>query len=451
MTLSQSASKIIRFLIMLYVIRSSNVELWGQIALLMTWISYFQTLSDFGLSTLASVNELKSKVTEHNYYSIHITKHVIISTILVIVFTTSTTSNQWIWLGIYSSILILKGISPEWMFYRNENAGFLNTANTIRNFGQLLFLIAMPYQLSIGIFVISELLFEAIYTVVLKTRVPHTILDGIRKIKINIWKRTFLDSGPVFIMSLAVFLHTNVDVFILDYLSTKETVGIYTSNYRVFMFYYMIGGTLSILFRTRAAYLIQEGNSRVIGQWMIANMKILFAISTFFLLICTTILKPLLILLFNDYKILDNQILTILSAYLIIAYISIILSERMLAIGRRKELLVITLTGATVNISLNLILIPIWGVNGAALSTFLAETVILLWLWIRKGDISDFEFNYKKVMYALIVVIVMYTNYLFNKSEFWRAALAVGIWFSIFYTRWLTVKDVRMLMYAGEK
>ena len=77
--------------------------------------------------------------------------------------------------------------------------------------------------------------------------------------------------------------------------------------------------------------------------------------------------------------------LQILSVALIFAiYGGLITAVLNITIGKEKENLIATFWGAIINFSLNLFFIPLWGINGAALTTLISE----LFVFLIKSNIS---------------------------------------------------------------
>ena len=76
----------------------------------------------------------------------------------------------------------------------------------------------------------------------------------------------------------------------------------------------------------------------------------------------------------------------LLNAFLI--YVNVALAQLLMAWGENRSYLFVVASGAVVNIVLNFVLIPMYGINGAAIATVCAEAQCAL----RLGTISKKRF-----------------------------------------------------------
>ncbi len=92
------------------------------------------------------------------------------------------------------------------------------------------------------------------------------------------------------------------------------------------------------------------------------------------------------------------------------------------AYGRTKIIMWCSFFGASVNVVLNLFLIPVYGVNGAAIATGFSLaliTVLHLIFACRIGRVQPFRWSYVKPLFAaLVAVAVVYgiTQYVIGVS-----------------------------------
>ena len=111
--------------------------------------------------------------------------------------------------------------------------------------------------------------------------------------------------------------------------------------------------------------------------------------------------------------------------------------ETLQTYGRTKILMATSYTGAVINILLNFFLIPVYGVNGAAVATGFSFSLVYIIRFLftyRIVKIQPFELSYLKIILAsLIAVFIIYllTRYVIGVSTF--ALIVMLFVFLLFY------------------
>ncbi len=83
-----------------------------------------------------------------------------------------------------------------------------------------------------------------------------------------------------------------------------------------------------------------------------------------------------------------------------------ILSNIMLAHNKQKKMVKYAIIATMINVILNIFLIPIWGIIGAAFATLAAEALNLGFVWYEAKKISRFVIlpYVKKVLFGTIIM-----------------------------------------------
>lgn len=447
--ISQSLHKVLRFLIMIVVIRNSGLETWGQIVVLMTWIAYGNTVVDWGQSVFASVHKINNHEVEYDLQALHFWKHSIFSAVTVLsslLVYKITNEIIWLYLTTYCSIFILKSLQPEWMYYRKQKPGTINTLLTLRSLFQLVLILIFDNKFSVLMFVISEIVSEILLIILSLKYWPLNRKFAFRIMDKSIIKELILKSTPFFLIGLAAFVHTNADIFILTWLTNDMAlVGSYATSYRIVMFYYMIGGAFSVIFRTKAAKLIQSDLIDAYQNSLRINLKALFVLALFYVVLAASIIKPLMMLLFN-LKEVNSHVIEIMSLYVLFSFASIILGESLVAQGKSKKMLFIITIGATANVVLNFIMIPFWGGNGSALSTVIAELVILLLLAYNHQLRAIFRVNAKMLLIAFLVFTTTSSLIVFQLPILVELCIGFGAIMLLLLFGWIKKSEINQLV-----
>lgn len=184
----------------------------------------------------------------------------------------------------------------------------------------------------------------------------------------------FLAALPFGLSQGAVLLYYNSDAILLGVLSGDRAVGIYTTAYSVMLVPTFLSGALT------SAYFPQLSRIH-------ENERQAATISADFLRILVWMGMPLAALgwAFGRYAVVlvyghafaeSGPLLEWLSLNLALIFFSIGVGQPLTAWGLQRQHFRITLSGAVVNVALNLILIPRLGIWGAMITTLLAESVV---------------------------------------------------------------------------
>ena len=207
---------------------------------------------------------------------------------------------------------------------------------------------------------------------------------------------------------------------LLVYLTDLNTVGLYSSSYKIAsLMLFLISG-----FRLgwEPFFLKLEKNKSLIIS-NVSNFFILFLISI--LLFAILFFKPIII---NSYKIFNFTIIgkdfwnslpiipILMFGYLFLAFYHL----QMPAIFYNNKTAILPLfrfLGAFSNIILNLILIPSWGIYGAAVATTISFALMTIPMYIYTNKLFKINFNWFIIILFMTYTLIIYyinTIYTFN-------------------------------------
>ena len=188
------------------------------------------------------------------------------------------------------------------------------------------------------------------------------------------WRQILAVSLP---MAISGVMHTiifNTDAVMLGLMSTNEQTGLYVSAFKI------VGLTM-----IPAGLLIAPFFPSLSAGWQDQTMRFdrsrTFAISVLIIslpLVVFIAIYPELILrvLFGEAYSGAGTALTILMASMVVMHLRIIYGPPLLAWNEERFLMVATLIGAILNVLLNFILIPKYGIVGAAYASLVGHAVI---------------------------------------------------------------------------
>lgn len=185
-------------------------------------------------------------------------------------------------------------------------------------------------------------------------------------------KALFSSSRYYIIAGLMVSIFTQTDKIMIKQMLDSEQTGFYSSaaacaGLTNFVFAAIINSLRPTIFENRRKSVEAFENSLAVLYCIIIYLSLAQCA------VMTLLAKPIITFLYGTSYLPAAPALQIVVWYTTFAYLGTIRNIWMLAENKQKYLWVINLTGAVANVLLNYILIPIWGINGAALASLITQ------------------------------------------------------------------------------
>ena len=181
-------------------------------------------------------------------------------------------------------------------------------------------------------------------------------------------KTLLLDSWPAILSGLAIMVYMRIDQIMIGSMMTEADVGVYSVAVKLSEVWYVIplAITQSVMPSIVSARKAQNGSYE---QRLIGLIALLFW-SSFIVAILVTFTGPSLItILFGHEYRLAGEVLRVHFWAGIFVALGVGINQWYIAENRLQISLYGTIAGALINVLLNLVLIPEFGINGAAFST----------------------------------------------------------------------------------
>ncbi|OGU33129.1 MAG: hypothetical protein A2068_14650, partial [Ignavibacteria bacterium GWB2_35_6b] len=301
---------------------------------------------------------------------------------------------------------------------------FITTISSSTNF---ILNILLVYYFSLGIqgIFIAQLVSSAVIVFVL---VPFIFRDYYISVNTELLKKVFKFSAPLFIGSIFAVLLEVVDRYFIDYFLDTSEVGIYSFSYRIAL----VMNLFVISFRTAWA-------PRAISNYREENYSNDFG-KIFTKLIASTIFVFIIVSLFIGdffdikvfgYEIFNNsykpgiEIIPVVLLGYIFSGFSGFYSVYPFVSGKSKHFLISDVSALIINVVLNILLIPTFGIMGAAVATLagLSFNTFYLLLVSRNNIKINYETN-KAVIIIISGVICFAVG--FHINLFWLDILLIA-------------------------
>ena len=254
---------------------------------------------------------------------------------------------------------------------------------------------------------------------------------------ISVDKELFTFSFPLLFAGIAGIVMGWTDTLMLGYFSSSADVGIYNAALPTAQLIRSIPAAFVAIFFPVISELYARNKIddlrrtySVVTKWMLA---LIFPAFLLVLLFPDQIIK----ILFGVEYIAGATALSILVFGFMIGMVVGPAGEVLGTYGRTKTVMTISYIGAIINFLLNLLLIPIYGINGAAIATgfSLAFLYVLNFLFAyRVAKVQPFRLSYLKIIVASLIaafVVYLVTKYVIGVSVF--VLIAMLFVFFLFY------------------
>ncbi len=279
-------------------------------------------------------------------------------------------------LCIISGTILFTTIGMDWLYTGLEEFKYITVRSITFQFISLVLLFVLvrtqdDYLKYAGINVISS--------------VGSNILNFIHsrkfidlRIKAKLFLRQHLKPIlTLFAMSAAISIYTVLDTTMLGLLKGDEAVGLYTAATKVNRMVIMMITAATAILLPRLSFHAKAANKSEFLRLADKSLRFILIFS----IPCAAglfILSEPIVLLFSGAKYTGAvSAMKIMNAVVVLISVSgLIGAQILMALGKERITLLSVGVGSVVNLTLNLILIPRFGVNGVAVATICAETVV---------------------------------------------------------------------------
>jgi len=203
-------------------------------------------------------------------------------------------------------------------------------------------------------------------------------------IKLSRAQSLLKDSWPLILSGIVIMVYMRIDQIMIGEMLGDDDVGIYSAAVRLSEVWYFI--PTAIVTSVFPSIIEARKNDLRLYIDRLQKLYVIMTLIAFSIALPTTFLsKKIIIFLYGNNF---NQAITVLAIHIwasVFVFLGVASGQFLLAENYTKIAFYRTLAGAFANILLNYIMIPIYGVNGAALTTLVSYFIATFFLiFIRK-------------------------------------------------------------------
>lgn len=368
-------SKGIAFITTIYLARVISPEGFGILGYTTAFVSYFLLFVDFGFDVISVKNIANDKSLISKYVNNIISFRILLAILFfiilaVVIFFLNETLIIKFALLLTGINLFVQAFTAEFVFQATEKIKYLSIKVIVKNVIILALVLFFVRNFSDVLLVVGISVFA-------NFAMNIWLLNKYTKIfeKYN-WlvdrkflKALFKESFPLIISSFMIVIYYNLDMIMLGIIKSQRDVGIYNAAYKIFMIGLIPLAAIVKIFLPSLSKIkdsvLLKSTIKKYGIMMLASGGLIASVIYF------SADQSVTIIFGSEYR---NAIvpLMILALNILVISVNVFFGNPLTVWGKQKVYAIAITFGAVTNIILNILLIPKYSYNGAALATLLS-------------------------------------------------------------------------------
>ena len=401
-----------------YISRVLLVEGSGKVAFATSVVTYFTMFASLGIPTYgvracAIVRDNKEKLSKTVQELLIISGGTTLLTYIVFgisLFVIPEFAQERTLLLIVGLGIGLNTIGVQWLYNALEQYSYITTCSILfKVIGMILMFLLVKessdYQIYGGVYVIASFGSYVLNFICLRKFVTF------QKTGTYQFKQHLKHIMVFFAMSAGASIYLNLDVVMLRFLQSNEAVGYYNAGIKVKTVLVTCVTSLGTVLLPRLSYYIETADKKAFQLMVGKAFRFVFvaasAVTVYFSIFAR---ESILLLSGEAFLPAVGPMMILMPTVLLIGLSNVTGIQILTPNGREREVMNSIWGGAILDFVLNLIVIPKFSANGAALSTLLAEgMVLLLQCWFLRDVLWSYirQVQCWKIVIALAVASVM--------------------------------------------
>lgn len=369
-----------------YSSRVLGPEAIGKVQFANSIVTYFSMLAALGIQTYgireaAKVRTDKLELSKfvREIFSINITSTIIAYILLAValLFVPKFSSYRFL-IIICSSSILFSTLGIEWLYNALEKFSYITIRSLFFQFLSFILLFALVRSREDVIQYASISVVASVGSNFLNFIHARKYIDFHVKIKKE-YKKHFKPICILFLSSIATCIYAVLDTTILGVLTNNTQIGFYSAGTKINRIVIsVLTSSIGILLPRLSSYIAEHDDNgfRILTRKAFQLIIMLALPSAIGLSI---IAKPVILVLSgSEYEPAISVMRSINPTIIAISLSSLFGVQILLPLGKEKITFIAVILGAITNLSLNLILIPLYGALGAGIATSVAESSITL-------------------------------------------------------------------------
>ena len=397
----QVANMLLPLVTLPYLLRVLGVEQFGVFAFCQALLAYCVVLVDYGFNLSATQrvaqNQGQFETINLIFWSVQVVKLLLTLAVLSLLgfLMWIVPPFQAVWPVILSSTPVILGslLFPQWLFQGLERMGFVATS--------VMFARALTIPL---IFLCVNNSNDTWLAALIQS--SGTVFSGLLACGL-IWRQrligwvlpkwedvhqALIDGWHIFMSTAAISLYTTINPVLLGMLTNNTVVGLFSATDKIRIACQSVISPLSTAVYPRVGALM--ATNRQAGLLLVRKLLLIQGGLTLFISLAMWSLAPWIVLV-----VMGQQFEAAVSVLRVMAPLPFLIGlsnvfgiQTMLPLGLKKSFSRIVVLSGIINISLILVLAPVWGAEGAAAAILITESLVTvaMVLVLRSANIHIF-------------------------------------------------------------
>jgi O-antigen/teichoic acid export membrane protein len=452
-SIAEVANKGIVFLSTVYLTRIIFADGYGVLGIANSYVIYLISLVSLGFNYIAIRDVSKDKSDENVIkYINHIT--TIRSLIALISFIGFTIFTYFLEKPIDEKVVIFicgfnvfsTAFQLDWLYQTLEKMEIIALrqllSGTLNLIGIVIFVHNRSDVYIAMIVMVSTLMINSLWMFILYLKIYKNFRFSYNKI---FWKYLLNETYKPALINMTIAVYTNINLNIMSFLSTNDEAGYFKLAFQIFQLVMLPATIIQVTYfpiLSRAITINDRKN-------VLKNYSKLIYFVGAFVTIFIFGYSDIVISLFGKSFSSANITLKILIIALVLTYLDTVNVFPLMAWKKDKVVLSATFIACIVGVSLNLILIPLYQSNGAAISLILTEIIIFSITSYYLYKESEEFYAFSIIKYLLISIIAMLPSFIRGNIYFNVSLMVLSFIIYIglnFAFKTVTFKEIKGLL-----
>jgi O-antigen/teichoic acid export membrane protein len=404
-----SAESLIRIGMLVFTViigRSYSTEKFGVYTLALSVGGLFDVLTSFGLGTLFMQQNAEEK--DKNKLAENFAKFITLKcllTVLLIILTVgfSLLMNKSpdtltaliigaVYIGVNSLTSFLWTIFDFKQKMQYTAAMKLVFYAVLLAFGLYFTLNQYPIYWAIGAYLIGSTVALLVTIITIRT---GNFAKFRFKVDWTLWKKLLIEGWPITISGAFVFTYNYLDTIIISFTKSEEMVGLYQVSYKIIGSLFILAQLINQSYFP-ALIAQKKAKQEMLEQIFNSNIKTILFWSIPMTAGGTVLASNIIFTIFGPNYMAGVPAFKILIWNCILYFLGTSISTLIYALGKQKNIVKAFMWGAIANTALNIVIIPYFGIEGAAMTTVLAEFIVLTTMFLEVRKITTVKIQILK-------------------------------------------------------
>ncbi|MDO8557250.1 MAG: flippase [Candidatus Jorgensenbacteria bacterium] len=426
LTFSQIVSRLIRAVIIIYAARVLGAAEYGIFSYALGLASFFTIFADIGIGQILTreVSQKPEKASLYFSTAFWIKAMLLFGTSLLILFAAphfSKLEAATALLPFVAFLVVFDNLrefsntffrAKEKMEYEGITTVLMNISITAFGF------IAISISATASSFALSYVASTGAGFLAAAFILREEFFHVIKNFDRSLIRPLLRSAWPIALTSLLGAFMLNVDIIILGWLRTAAEIGYYSAGQKVVQVLYTIPSIITSALFPALSRAVSAHDPKKVASIMEKGAAAIFLLAFPLATGGIVLGKPIILFLYGAEYLPGAAVFQILISTVLVVFPGMLLGNLILAYDRQKSVAVYVALTSIGNVVLDVLLLPLLGIAGVALSTLAVQIMYNIFLWNLAKKINFFRalFHIRKSFIASVLMGIV--AYFLNRLGF---------------------------------